>query len=63
MVGFGATNAEAVAATLVYRFATVVPTLVIGLVAAATFRVGQPRQAGSIAENAQEPSSTSGLGR
>jgi putative heme transporter len=42
LVGFGATNAEAVAATLVYRFASILPTLVLGLLAAATFKVGQP---------------------
>ncbi len=42
LVGFGATNAEAVAATLVYRFLTIVPTLALGLVAAATFKVGRP---------------------
>ena len=42
LVGFGATNTEAVAATLVYRFLTVVPTLLLGLLAAATFKVGRP---------------------
>jgi len=45
LVGFGAGNAEAVAATLVYRFLTVVPTLVVGLAAAATYRLGKPKQA------------------
>jgi len=41
LVAFGASNAEAVAATLIYRFLTVVPTLVVGLVAAATWKIGQ----------------------
>ena len=41
LVAFGATNAEAVAATLIYRFLTVVPTLAVGLLAAATWKVGQ----------------------
>jgi uncharacterized protein (TIRG00374 family) len=38
LVGFGAANAPAVAAVLLYRFLTIVPTLVIGLAAASTFR-------------------------
>ena len=38
LVAFGASNADAVAATLLYRFLTVVPTLVLGLAAAATWR-------------------------
>jgi uncharacterized protein (TIRG00374 family) len=45
LVGFGAGNAEAVAATLVYRFLTVVPVLVVGLVAVATYRLGKPKRA------------------
>jgi putative heme transporter len=40
LVAFGATNDEAVAATLIYRFLTVVPTLVFGLIAAATWKLG-----------------------
>jgi uncharacterized protein (TIRG00374 family) len=44
LVAFGASNAEAVAATLIYRFLTVVPTLVLGLVAAATWNVGKRRR-------------------
>jgi uncharacterized protein (TIRG00374 family) len=43
LVGFGAGNAKAVAATLVYRFLTVAPSVVLGLVAVATYRVGKPR--------------------
>jgi uncharacterized membrane protein YbhN (UPF0104 family) len=42
LVAFGATNAQAVTATLIYRFLTVVPTLVVGLLAASTWKVGQP---------------------
>ena len=38
LVGFGGHNAAVVAAVLVYRFLTVVPTLVLGLVSAATWR-------------------------
>jgi uncharacterized membrane protein YbhN (UPF0104 family) len=45
LVAFGATNDEAVAATLIYRFLTIVPTLVFGLISAATWKVGRrPRQ-------------------
>jgi uncharacterized protein (TIRG00374 family) len=42
LVAFGASNADAVAATLLYRFLTVVPTLGLGLMAAATWRTHQP---------------------
>ena len=46
LVAFGASNDEAVAATLIYRFLTVVPTLAFGLLAAATWNVGRrPRKA------------------
>lgn len=38
LVGFGSGQAEAVAATLLYRFLTVLPTLILGLAAAATWR-------------------------
>ena len=38
LVSFGGDNAGVVAAVLVYRFLTVVPTLVLGLIAAATLR-------------------------
>lgn len=37
LVGFGGDNAEVVAAVLLYRFLTIVPTLVLGLVAGATW--------------------------
>lgn len=43
LVGFGADNAPAVAATLLYRFLTVVPVLVLGLIAAATYKLGKPK--------------------
>jgi uncharacterized protein (TIRG00374 family) len=38
LVGFGGSNAEVVAAILVFRFLTMVPTLVLGLFAVATWR-------------------------
>jgi putative heme transporter len=44
LVAFEASNAEAVAATLIYRFLTVVPTLILGLAAAATWNVGRRRR-------------------
>ena len=42
LVAFGAPNAEAVAATLLYRALTVLPTLALGLLAAATWRTYHP---------------------
>ena len=42
LVGFGADQPEAVAAVLVYRVLTMVPTLVIGLLAGATWRRHTP---------------------
>jgi uncharacterized protein (TIRG00374 family) len=42
LVAFGASNAEAVAATLLYRAVTVFPTLALGLLAAATWRTHHP---------------------
>jgi uncharacterized protein (TIRG00374 family) len=44
LVAFGATDAQAVTATLIYRFLTIVPTLAVGLLAASTWKVG-PRPA------------------
>jgi uncharacterized protein (TIRG00374 family) len=38
LVGFGGPNAEVVAAVLVYRFLSIVPTLVLGLIAGALWR-------------------------
>lgn len=45
LVAFGAPNAEAVAATLLYRALTVLPTLALGLLAAATWRTHRPGEA------------------
>jgi putative heme transporter len=45
LVAFGAPNAEAVAATLLYRALTVLPTLALGLLAAATWRTHHPEEA------------------
>lgn len=42
LVAFGAPNAQAVAATLVYRSLTILPTLALGLLAAATWRTHHP---------------------
>jgi uncharacterized protein (TIRG00374 family) len=42
LVAFGAPNAEAVAATLLYRALTVFPTLALGLLSAATWRTHRP---------------------
>ncbi len=46
LVAFGASNSEAVAATLIYRFLTVVPTLVFGLASAATWKLGHRAASG-----------------
>jgi putative heme transporter len=42
LVAFGASNPDAVAATLLYRTLTVLPTLALGLIAAATWRSHHP---------------------
>jgi uncharacterized protein (TIRG00374 family) len=42
LVGFGGNNASVVAAVLVYRFLTMVPTLVLGLIAAFVFARQRP---------------------
>jgi uncharacterized protein (TIRG00374 family) len=44
LVGFGGNNAGVVAAVLVYRFLTMVPTLLLGLVAASTLRRHAPAE-------------------
>jgi putative heme transporter len=44
LVAFGVPKADAVAATLVYRTLTVVPTLVLGLISAATWKHYHPRE-------------------
>ena len=45
LVGFGGNHAGVVAAVLVYRFLTIVPTLVFGAVAAATWQRQRRAQA------------------
>jgi uncharacterized protein (TIRG00374 family) len=45
LVAFGGNNAGVVAAVLVYRFLTLVPTIVCGLIAAATWRRHRPASA------------------
>jgi uncharacterized protein (TIRG00374 family) len=42
LIGFGGKRADVVAVVLVYRFLTVVPTLLLGLVAGATWRRQRP---------------------
>jgi putative heme transporter len=54
LVGFGGNNAGVVAAVLVFRFLTVVPTLVLGLVALLTWRRGAKTAA--LSEPARLPS-------
>jgi uncharacterized protein (TIRG00374 family) len=39
LIGFGGRDAAVVASVLLYRFLTIVPTLVLGLIAGATFRL------------------------
>ena len=45
LVAFGAANADAVTATLLYRALTVLPTLGLGMLAAATWRTHHPGEA------------------
>jgi uncharacterized protein (TIRG00374 family) len=52
LVAFGASNDEAVAATLIYRFLTVVPTIAFGMVAAATWKLGNRRPREGVPEAA-----------
>jgi uncharacterized protein (TIRG00374 family) len=54
LVGFGGNNAGVVAAVLVFRFLTVVPTLVLGLIASFTLRRGAKTAA--LSEAARLPS-------
>jgi uncharacterized membrane protein YbhN (UPF0104 family) len=51
LVGFGGNNAGVVAAVLVFRFLTVVPTLALGLLSAATWRRHQRAQRSGDAES------------
>lgn len=50
LVGFGAGQPEAVAATLIYRFLTVVPPLLLGLAGAASYRRRHPDVAAQVAD-------------
>ncbi len=45
LVGFGGKNAEVVAAVLVYRALTVLPTLVLGALSASTWKLHHPDRA------------------
>jgi uncharacterized protein (TIRG00374 family) len=49
LVAFGAPRADAVAATLVYRTLSVVPTILLGLLAAATWKHYHPRDQDALA--------------
>ena len=44
LVAFGGANADVVAAVLIYRFLTVVPTLALGGLAALTWRWHKPAE-------------------
>jgi uncharacterized membrane protein YbhN (UPF0104 family) len=63
LVAFGASNAEAVAATLIYRFLTVVPVVLLGLVAAGASVVGRKAGETAVTEPATEASRLSGRRR
>lgn len=52
LVGFGGPNAKVVAAVLIYRFLTTVPTLLLGLAAAFVFRRRGWRPASPVREDA-----------
>ena len=54
LVGFGGNNAGVVAAVLVFRFLTVVPTLVLGLIASFTWR--HDAKTAALSEAARLPS-------
>ena len=63
LVAFGASNAEAVAGTMIYRFLTVVPTVLLGLVAAGASVVGRKPGETAVTKPATEASRLSGRGR
>jgi uncharacterized protein (TIRG00374 family) len=48
LVAFGASNAEAVAATLIYRFLTTIPTIALGLLSAGTWKLGRRPAAAAV---------------
>ena len=49
LAGFGASGPEAVAATLAYRSTQIVPVLALGLLSAATWKIGKPTAASTAA--------------
>jgi uncharacterized membrane protein YbhN (UPF0104 family) len=49
LVGFGGPKAGVVAAVLVYRFLAVVPTLILGLISAGTWKHYHPRRKDALA--------------
>jgi uncharacterized protein (TIRG00374 family) len=53
LVGFGGDQVEVVAAVLLYRAATIVPTLLIGLLAGVTWKRYRPAQPATV--SADEP--------
>ena len=56
LVGFGGANAEVVAAVLIYRVFTIVPTLLLGLATMAAWRwLGPKRPEGGVGEPAGNP--------
>jgi uncharacterized protein (TIRG00374 family) len=66
LVAFGASNAEAVAGTMIYRLLTVVPTVLLGLVAGASVVgsvVGRKPGETAVAKPATEASPLSRNGR
>jgi putative heme transporter len=60
LVAFGGSNASVVAAVLVYRFLTMAPTLVCGLVAAGTWRRHRPKAVETVAVEPSEGITPSG---
>jgi uncharacterized membrane protein YbhN (UPF0104 family) len=63
LVAFGASNAEAVAGTMIYRVLTVVPTVLFGLVAAGASAVGRKPGETAVTKPATEAPRLSGRGR
>jgi len=63
LVGFGGNNAGVVAAVLVYRFLTMVPTIVLGLIAAAIVRGGGTSPGTRSRSAASSPAGASAVSR
>jgi putative heme transporter len=55
LVGFGGDQVDVVAAVLVYRALTIVPTLVIGLVAGLTWKRYRPEEAAAVSSQSDGP--------